>query len=59
MLSAVETEAVTGVDCAGASLNVHVHFHLLYLDGIYVSDGDAPSTGSVTVRYLGVITGGA
>ena len=30
----VETGAVTGVHRAGASLNVHVHFHLLCLDGV-------------------------
>ena len=38
--SAVETGAVTGVHRAGASLNVHVHFHLLCLDGVYVADDD-------------------
>mgnify|MGYP000297058671 CR=1 FL=1 len=32
----VETGAVTGVHRAGASLNVHVHFHVLCLDGVYV-----------------------
>ena len=37
----VETGAVTGVHRAGASLNVHVHFHLLCLDGVYVDDGEA------------------
>ena len=36
----VETGAVTGVHRAGASLNVHVHFHLLCLDGVYVDDGE-------------------
>jgi len=36
----VETGAITGVHRAGASLNVHVHFHLLCLDGVYVADGD-------------------
>ncbi|CAN5906037.1 hypothetical protein BH11MYX4_BH11MYX4_17510 [soil metagenome] len=35
--AAVETGAVTGVHRCGASLNVHVHFHLLCLDGVYVS----------------------
>jgi hypothetical protein len=39
--SPVETGAVTGVHRAGASLNVHVHFHVLCLDGVYVRDGDA------------------
>ena len=37
----VETGAVTGVHRAGASLNVHVHFHVLCLDGVYVDDGEA------------------
>ena len=27
---------MTGVHRAGASLNVHVHFHVLCLDGVYV-----------------------
>jgi len=31
-----DTGALTGVHRAGASLNVHVHFHLLSLDGVYV-----------------------
>ena len=34
----VETGAVTGVHRAGASLNLHVHFHVLCLDGVYVED---------------------
>jgi hypothetical protein len=34
----VETGAVTGVHRAGASLNLHVHFHVLCLDGVYVQD---------------------
>ena len=25
-----------GMHCAGASLNVHIHFHVLCLDGVYV-----------------------
>jgi hypothetical protein len=36
----VETGAVTGVHRAGASLNVHVHFHVLCLDGVYVEAED-------------------
>ena len=32
----METGAVTGVHRAGASLDVHVHFHVLCLDGVYV-----------------------
>lgn len=36
-----ETGAVTGVHRAGASLNVHVHFHLLCLDGVYVEEDGA------------------
>jgi hypothetical protein len=35
-----ESGAVTGVHRAGASLNEHVHFHLLCLDGVYVVDSD-------------------
>jgi hypothetical protein len=36
-----EAGAVTGVHRAGASLNVHVHVHLLCIDGVYVEeDGD-------------------
>jgi hypothetical protein len=31
-----ETGAVTGVQRFGSSLNVHVHFHVLCLDGVYV-----------------------
>ncbi len=38
--SRVETGAVTGVHRAGASLNVHVHFHVLCLDGVYRNVGD-------------------
>ena len=37
----VETGAVTGVHRAGASLNVHVHFHVLCLDGVYVEAEDS------------------
>jgi hypothetical protein len=36
----VDTGAVTGVHRAGSSLNLHIHFHLLCLDGIYVKQGD-------------------
>ena len=32
----VETGAATGVHRLGASLNVHLHFHVLCLDGVYV-----------------------
>ena len=41
----METGAVTGVHRAGASLHVHVHFHLLCLDGVYVDDGERRSEG--------------
>jgi hypothetical protein len=44
-----ETGAVTGVHRAGASLNVHVHFHLLCLDGVYVADGD--DNAGTTLRF--------
>ena len=53
----VSTRAVMGVHRAGAILNLHVHFHVLCLDGVYVeteaNDGTrrfeaapAPSTGT-------------
>jgi hypothetical protein len=32
--------SVTFVQLFGSSLNLHVHFHLLALDGVYVPDGD-------------------
>ena len=36
-----ETGAVTGVQRFGSSLNVHVHFHLLMLDGVHIErEGD-------------------
>jgi hypothetical protein len=40
----VETGAVTGVHRVGASLNVHVHFHVLSLDGVHLEAEDG--TGS-------------
>jgi len=36
--SSSEAGAVTGVQRFGSSLNVHVHFHLLALDGVYVKE---------------------
>jgi hypothetical protein len=36
--SGAETGAVTGVHRAGSSLNLHVHFHTLCADGVYVED---------------------
>ncbi|NOU32438.1 MAG: hypothetical protein HOO96_31420 [Polyangiaceae bacterium] len=41
VLVPVETGAITGVHRAGASLNVHIHFHLLALDGVYVEEDGA------------------
>jgi hypothetical protein len=35
-----ETGAVTGVHRAGSTLNVHTHFHVLVLDGVYLHRGD-------------------
>lgn len=26
----------------GSALNLNVHFHMLFLDGVYVNDGDRP-----------------
>jgi hypothetical protein len=37
-LTASETGAVTGVQRFGSSLNLHVHVHLLALDGVYVEE---------------------
>jgi hypothetical protein len=33
------TGAVTLVQRFGSALNLNVHFHMLFLDGVYVSDG--------------------
>jgi len=34
--------AVTFVQRFGGSLNLHVHFHVLFLEGLFTRDGDAP-----------------
>jgi hypothetical protein len=39
-LSGGETGMVTSVQRFGGSLNLHVHFHTLVLDGVFVSDAD-------------------
>jgi hypothetical protein len=38
--SVAETGAVTGVQRFGSTLNVHTHFHLLCLDGVYLEGGE-------------------
>jgi hypothetical protein len=40
-LPAAEAGAVTGVQRFGSSLNLHVHLHLVALDGVYVEEDDA------------------
>jgi ribosomal protein S27E len=42
------TGAVTLVQRFGSALNLNVHFHMLFLDGVYVADG----TGSPVFRHL-------
>jgi hypothetical protein len=39
-LASGETGMVTSVQRFGGSLNLHVHFHTLVLDGVFVSDAD-------------------
>jgi hypothetical protein len=39
-LTGGETGMVTSVQRFGGSLNLHVHFHTLVLDGVFVADGD-------------------
>jgi len=36
------TGAVTLIQCFGGSLNLNVHFHMLFLDGVYVEGRDGP-----------------
>jgi hypothetical protein len=38
-LEAIETGAVTVIHRFGGALNLNVHFHTLYLDGVYTLDG--------------------
>jgi Putative transposase/Transposase zinc-binding domain len=43
--SRAETGAVTGVHRAGSTLNIHVHFHVLCADGVYLEEhGEGEST---------------
>ena len=42
------TGAVTGVHRAGSTLNVHTHFHVLVVDGVYVHRGDGQDDDAVT-----------
>ncbi len=37
-----DTGAVTLVQRFGSALNLNVHFHMLFLDGVYVADGTDP-----------------
>ena len=48
----VETGAVTGVHRAGASLNVHVHFHVLWLDVDAIEAEDVEVDMNVTPVFV-------
>jgi len=37
-----KTGAVTLVQCFGSALNLNLHFHMLFLDGVYLADGADP-----------------
>ncbi len=43
----VDTGAVTLIQCFGSALNLNVHFHMLFLDGVYVERPD----GSLRSRW--------
>jgi hypothetical protein len=34
------TGAVTLIQCFGGALNAHIHFHMLFLDGVYIDSAD-------------------
>jgi hypothetical protein len=35
-----KTGVVTLIQCFGSALNINIHFHMLFLDGIYVDGPD-------------------
>ena len=39
--TAAYTGAVTLIQCFGSALNLNIHFHILFLDGVYVNGADA------------------
>ena len=45
-----QTGAVTLIQSFGSALNLHIHFHMLFLDGVYVLDTDAE--GAVAFRRV-------
>lgn len=45
------TGAVTLIQRYGSALNLNIHFHMLFLDGVYVSDG-ADNLAFVTTKPL-------
>ena len=45
-----ETGMVTSVQRFGGALNLHVHFHTLVLDGVFVQDADGTLEPSPTNR---------
>ena len=47
-LSTAHTGAVTLIQCFGSALNAQLHFHMLFLDGVYVERPD----GSLRFRWV-------
>lgn len=45
-----ETGAVTATHRAGSSLNLHVHFHMMVLDGVYIVDA-IDASGQPVLRF--------
>ena len=39
---AAKTGAVTLIQRFGSALNLNIHFHMLFLDGVYVVNGERP-----------------
>jgi hypothetical protein len=37
------TGAVTLIQCFGSALNLNIHFHMLFLDGVYIADAKGVS----------------
>ena len=35
-----QTGAITLIQCFGGALNLNIHFHMLYLDGVYIGGSD-------------------
>jgi len=39
-----QTGAVTLIQRFGSALNLHIHFHMLFLDGVYIGGANGPIT---------------